>query len=155
MGRYWQLIGTLAALCALALMMPLPASAGCPGCEEYNLDLPDDGGDPAPAPAPVPAAPVPAAPTTEVPAPVAPVAPVEVEKPAKPADTDADPVPNGKAVKPPDLASVPAVAASQASKTGSSDGAGAGVLPLAIAMAVVALVGGFLGARRQRSADGS
>jgi hypothetical protein len=80
------------------------------------------------------------------------VVPVEEEKPRKPVDTDPDPVPDSAAVKPVDLGSVPALAASQAKPlAGGEEGAG-GVLPLAIAMGAVALVAAAIGGRR-RGAD--
>jgi hypothetical protein len=160
MQRYFNVVAILLAALAGALALPAVASAGCPGCEEYTLDIPEDdsGSDPAPAPAPAPTAPTapvaPAAPTTTVPEATTPVAPVvvsvEEEKPRKPVDTDPDPVPGSAAVKPVDLGSVPALAASQAKPPAGEEGGG--VLPLAIAMGAVALIAAAIGGRR-RGAD--
>lgn len=158
MQRYFNVVAILLAALGGAVLLPAVAAAGCPGCEEYTLDIPenDSGSDPAPAPAPaVPAAPAaPATPTTTVPeatTPTAPavVAPVEPDKPAKPVDTDPDPVPSSAAVKPVDLAGVPALAASQARPLPSGEDGSGGVLPLAIAMGAVALVAAAFGARRR------
>jgi hypothetical protein len=83
--------------------------------------------------------------------PTAPV-PVAEEPEPKPVDTDPDPVP-GTAVKPPSLKNVPAVAASQAGAeaAGGSDGS---ILPLALALVAVAVVGLAFGLRRGRPASG-
>ncbi len=156
MIRYSKSVGVLAALLAvaLALVATPTASAGCPGCDEYILDPPDDGGDdPAPAPAPVPTAPAPVAPVVPTtPTATVPVAPevVEEPKPKKPVDTDPDPVPAGAAVKPVELASVPAIAASQARRGGGAPGSDGGLLPLALGMAAVAIVAALFGIRGRR-----
>ncbi len=152
---------TVAAAAALA-SLPATAAAGCPGCEEYTLDIPEDEPAPAPAPAPAPeAAPAPVGPAV----PAAPVTPTTPEADAtavatetapgaepdaerdKPKDPDEDPVPGG-AVKPAALANVPAVAASRASDLESSSPGG--VLPLAIAMVAVAIAGAALSLARRR-----
>jgi hypothetical protein len=139
------------------------ASAGCPGCEEYNLDLPNDNGGgsnpsaPAAPAAPAPAA-VPTAPTTTTPAttvPVAPTAPAEAaapEKKPKPVDTDPDPIPGGS-VKPVSVQGIPAVAATQVASA-QDPGTGGGVLPLVIALAAIGVIGLALGLRRNRAAEG-
>jgi hypothetical protein len=83
----------LLALALLATAPASPASAQCPGCDEYTLDIPSQTGDksvdptqeessapepaPAPAPEPAPTATVPAAPETTDPAP----APIEPQAP--------------------------------------------------------------------------
>ncbi|MGI8461491.1 MAG: hypothetical protein ACR2OC_07630 [Solirubrobacterales bacterium] len=154
MTRYSTLSTALLAVLATVVVAPLPASAACPGCEEYVLDIEDDP-PPAntPAPAPVPVAPAAPVPTTATPTEAIPVAPVvEAEKPQKPVDPDPDPVP-GQGVKPPSLDNVPAIAAAQAGATDA--GTEGGVLPLAIAMGMIALVAAVLGFRSRPAADTS
>jgi hypothetical protein len=161
MQRYSNLLAILLAALAVALALPAAASAGCPGCEEYTLDIPEDGGGGGgePAPAPAPAAPVaptaPTTPTTTVPeattapATTVPVAPLEEDKPKpKPEDTDPDPVPDSAAVKP-IAADLPAVAASQTRELAGSESDTGGLLPLAFAMVAVAVVAGVIGFRRR------
>jgi len=163
MKRYFNVVAILCAAVAAAFLLPAAASAGCPGCEEYTLDIPENdggGGDPAPAPAPAPTAPAPVTPTTpattvpEATVPVAPaVAEPEKKKPPKPVDTDPEPVPSDAAVKPVDLAGIPAIAAAQSRPLAPAEDDAGGILPLALAMGAVALVAGFVGVRR-REPDG-
>ena len=164
MTRYSTLFTALLAVCAVVFVAPQTAGAGCPGCEEYTLDIPDDGGggggDPAAAPAPTAPAPtaVPTAPTATVPTETVPVAPTGVvseEKPKpKPVDTDPDPVPGGAAVKPVSLEGLPSIAATEAAQA-TDAGTDGGILPLAIALGAVGLVGLALGLRNHgRSPDG-
>ena len=163
MTRYSTLFTALLAVCAVVFAAPQAAGAGCPGCEEYTLDIPDDGGGGGGAPAaPAPTAPaptgVPTAPTT-VPTETVPVAPTvvvpEENKPKpKPVDTDPDPVPGGAAVKPVALEGLPSIAATEAAQA-TDAGTDGGILPLAIALGAVGLVGLALGLRNHgRSPDG-
>lgn len=159
MQRYFNVVAIFCATVAAALILPAAASAGCPGCEEYTLDIPENdgggGGDSTPAPAPAPAAPAvpaPTTPTTTVPEATTPVAPVVVEpekKKPKPVDTDPDPVPDDAAVKPVDLTGVPAIAASQSRPLAPTEDDAGGLLPLALAMGAVALVAALVGVRRR------
>jgi hypothetical protein len=164
MTRYLKVLSILAVAIAALAALPTSAGAGCPGCEEYTLDIPEDDPAPAPAPAPAtgtaPAAPVapaapaepatPTAPGTEVPTTEAPIASEEsTPRPEEPQDTDDDPVPGGVA-EPPRVASVPAVSASQAGDLESSNPGG--VLPLAIALVAVAIAGAALRVGGQRAA---
>jgi hypothetical protein len=164
MQRYSNFVAILFAALAVAVALPAAATAGCPGCEEYTLDIPEDdgggGGDTAPAPAPTaPAAPAaPVAPTTTVPeatttpGTTVPTAPIAEDKPKpKPEDIDPDPVPDSAAVKP-IAADLPAVAASQTRQLAGSEGGTGGLLPLALAMVAVAVFAGLVGFRR-RAAD--
>jgi hypothetical protein len=137
--------------------LPAGALAGCPGCEEYTLDIPEEEPEEAPVPAPS-TAPTPAAPaspattpaTTESSVPEAEVTVTEDEfEPPEPVDPDDDPVPE-RAVKPAPLSNVPAVAASQANDLESSSPGG--IWPLAIAMVAVAIVGAGLGLSGRRTA---
>jgi hypothetical protein len=156
MTRYLNALFVIAVAIVALAALPAAAGAGCPGCEEYTLDIPEE--QPEAAPAPVPgAAPAPVTPTapatttpTETIAPESEVAVAEEEvKPPRPVDPDDDPVPD-EAVRPDPLPSAPAVAATQASDLESSSPGG--VWPLAIAMVVVAFAGAALALGGRRSA---
>jgi hypothetical protein len=162
MSRYSKLLIALAALLASAVVAPLPAGAGCPGCEEYTLDIPEEEDPATPAPAPTappvtgtaPVAPATGEPVPETAVPAAPVttpeAAVDTSKPKKPKDTDPDPLPS-QGPAPPDLTGIPALAASQTTEGAGTDAAG--VLPLALALVAVAVVGAVLGARSRRPVE--
>ena len=163
MERYSKVLSILAAALAACLLVPGAAAAGCPGCEEYTLDIPQNDGsdtaDPAPATGvPAPVAPAAAPPSTETaPVPTETAVPTTSESAApdrapvrKPRDTDPDPVPV-EAAEPPRARAIPAITATRASEAGDpAGGATGGVLPLAIALAAVAAVGAALGLRRRR-----
>lgn len=161
MTRYSKALTILAVATAALAALPATAGAGCPGCEEYTLDIPKDDPEPAPEPTPAPGAAAPTAPATPV-APATPSAPAtggpgtdtavpgDVTERAKPQDPDDDPVPS-EVADPARLSTAAAVAATRASEPESSNPGG--ILPLAIALAAVAVVGAGLGIGRRRDAS--
>ena len=144
------ILGCVALGLGFAFALPVsPATAQCPGCDEYTFDLPDSEGDePVPEPT-APTAPVaPAAPVepTYVPPAEVPVAPTEPEPPPDPekprAMVDAR---SEQGLAP--IALTPIDTASAVSPEGSS------VLPLALVVGAATVLAVGIGLRRQARAD--